>query len=42
MDHKETIRVLATDGMLVRRPLLIGDNTALVGFKVEEWEKELI
>ena len=32
---------LATDGMLVKRPLLVTDETLLVGFKEVEWEKYL-
>ena len=31
--------LLATDGMLVKRPLLIGDDFVLVGFKETEWEE---
>ena len=34
----EMLKLLATDGMLVKRPLLIGDNFVLVGFKEAEWE----
>lgn len=33
------LKLLATDGMLVKRPLLIGDNFVLVGFKETEWAK---
>ena len=33
----EMLKLLATDGMLVKRPLLIGDNFVLVGFKEAEW-----
>ena len=33
------LKLLATDGMLVKRPLLIGDNVVLVGFKEVEWER---
>ena len=39
MTEEEHINLLATDGMLVKRPLLIGDNFVLVGFKESEWEK---
>ena len=38
MTEEEQIALLATDGMLVKRPLLIGDNFVLVGFKEAEWE----
>ena len=33
--------LLATDGMLVRRPLLIGDDFVLVGFRETEWAERL-
>ena len=33
--------LLATDGMLVKRPLVVGDGFVLTGFKVEEWEAKL-
>ena len=38
MSEDEQIALLATDGMLVKRPLLIGDDFVLVGFKEAEWE----
>lgn len=41
MSEDEQIALLATDGMLVKRPLLIGDGFVLVGFKETEWEKAL-
>lgn len=37
MSENEMLKLLATDGMLVKRPLLIGDNFVLVGFKEAEW-----
>ena len=37
MNEQEMLELLATDGMLVKRPLLIGDNFVLVGFKESEW-----
>ena len=37
MSEEEQITLLATDGMLVKRPLLIGDGFVLVGFKEAEW-----
>ena len=37
MTDDEMLKLLATDGMLVKRPLLIGDNFVLVGFKESEW-----
>lgn len=38
MPESEQIALLASDGMLVRRPILVGDGVVLVGFKQEEWE----
>ncbi|MEY8336472.1 arsenate reductase family protein [Lachnospiraceae bacterium 62-35] len=38
MTEEEQIELLATDGMLVKRPLLVGDDFVLVGFKEKEWE----
>jgi len=37
MSEDEMLKLLATDGMLVKRPLLIGDDFVLVGFKEIEW-----
>ena len=41
MREAEQIALLATDGMLVKRPLLIGDNVVLAGFKAEKWAEVL-
>lgn len=41
MTDEEKLDLLATDGMLVKRPILITENTVLVGFKESEWEGEL-
>ena len=41
MSGEEQIRLLATDGMLVKRPLLVGDDFVLVGFKEEDWKEAL-
>jgi arsenate reductase len=38
MSEDEMLKLLSTDGMLVKRPLLIGDGFVLVGFKEEEWK----
>ncbi len=38
MTEEEQLALLATDGMLVKRPLVIGDDCILVGFKEKEWE----
>ena len=37
MTEDEMLRLLATDGMLVKRPLLVDDDVVLVGFKETEW-----
>ena len=37
----EMLKRLAADGMLVKRPLLVGDDFMLVGFKEAEWESRL-
>ena len=34
--------LLATDGMLVKRPMVIGDDLVLVGFREAEWEQSLL
>ena len=39
MTDDEKLNVLSTDGMLVKRPLIITENLILVGFKKEEWEQ---
>lgn len=41
MTEEEKIALLATNGMLVKRPLLIMDNQVFVGFKPAEWETML-
>lgn len=38
MSDKEKIKLLASDGMLVKRPILIDGDKVLVGFKEKEWE----
>ncbi len=37
MSEDEQLKLLATDGMLVKRPILIADNTILVGFREADW-----
>ena len=39
MTDDEQYKLLASDGMLVKRPLVVGDDYVLVGFKEAEWEK---
>lgn len=41
MSEEEQLNLLATDGMLVKRPLLIGDDFVLTGFKEEQWKEAL-
>ena len=41
MEPAEMFELLATDGMLVKRPILVTDDTVLVGFKEAEWEAAL-
>lgn len=38
MSEEEQLRLLATDGMLVKRPLVIGEDFVLTGFKEKEWK----
>lgn len=42
MTEEEQLALLATDGMLVKRPLLVGEDFVLVGFKPAEWEAKLL
>lgn len=41
MSEEEQLKLLATNGMLVKRPLLVADGTVLVGFKEAEWSEKL-
>ena len=41
MSEDEQLQLLATDGMLVKRPLVIGDDFVLTGFREKEWEEKL-
>ena len=41
MSEEEQLKLLATDGMLVKRPLMIGEDFVLVGFKESEWLEKL-
>lgn len=38
MSEDEMLRLLSTDGMLVKRPIIVTDDTVLVGFKAENWQ----
>ena len=42
MSEDEQFALLASDGMLVKRPLLVGDQFVLTGFKEEEWKEKLL
>ena len=41
MPEEEQFALLATDGMLVKRPLVIGDHFVLTGFKADEWAEKI-
>lgn len=41
MTEEEQLALLATDGMLVKRPLIVGKDFVLTGFKEKEWENIL-
>ena len=41
MSEEEQLKLLSTDGMLVKRPILVGDDFVLVGFKENEWSEKL-
>ncbi len=41
MDEQAQLELLATDGMLVKRPILVGEDFVLVGFRAAEWEQRL-
>ncbi len=42
MTEEEQLELLATDGMLVKRPIIITDDFVLTGFKEKEWEEKLL
>jgi len=41
MSEDEQLQLLATNGMLVKRPLVVGEDFVLTGFKEKEWEEKL-
>lgn len=41
LSETEQLDLLSTDGMLVKRPILVGEETVLAGFKEEEWNRLL-
>ena len=42
MSEEEQHALLATDGMLVKRPIVVTDSAVLTGFREAEWEKEIL
>lgn len=42
MSEEEQLKLLATNGMLVKRPLIISEDNVLVGFKEAEWKEKLL
>ena len=41
MNEDEQLKFLATNGMLVKRPLVVGDDVVVTGFKEVEWEEKI-
>lgn len=41
MSEEEQLKLLATNGMLVKRPLVVGDDFVLTGFREKEWEEKI-
>ena len=41
MSEEEQFALLASDGMLVKRPILVGEDYVLVGFKEDQWEEKM-
>ncbi len=42
MSEDEQLELLATDGMLVKRPVIVTDDAVLTGFRQKEWEEKLL
>lgn len=42
MSEEEQYELLATDGMLVKRPIIVTEDTVLTGFKESEWEEKIL
>lgn len=42
MTEDEQLKLLSTNGMLVKRPLVVGDDFVLTGFREKEWEEKMI
>ena len=41
MSEEEQLRLLSTNGMLVKRPIVVGNDTVLVGFREAQWAEQL-
>ena len=41
MSEEEQLQLLATNGMLVKRPLVVGEDFVLTGFREKEWEEKM-
>ena len=42
MSEEEQLKLLSTDGMLVKRPLVVGEDYVLTGFKENEWNEKML
>lgn len=42
MSEEEQLNLLSTNGMLVKRPLVVGEDFVLTGFKEKEWEEKML
>ena len=42
MSEEEQLKLLSTNGMLVKRPLVVGEDFVLTGFKEKEWEEKML
>ena len=42
MTEEEQLELLSENGMLVKRPLIVGENFVLIGFRQKEWEESLL
>ena len=42
MTEEEQYALLGTDGMLIKRPLIVAEDFVLVGFREKEWEERLV
>ena len=42
MSEDDQFRLLSSDGMLVKRPLVVGDDFVLTGFREDEWKEKLL